>query len=73
MEGVVSKEAVQIQSDWADIGGSSLTTDDWTKGLTVKRLEVTHGQWLYRNMQVHDAVCGSEDAQRKEEVQQLIE
>ena len=50
MEGMVSKEAVQIQSDWVDIGGSSLTTDDWTKGLTVKLLEVTRGQWLYRNI-----------------------
>jgi hypothetical protein len=73
MEGMVSREAVQIQSDWADIGGSPLSTEDWTKGLTVKLLEVTHGQWLYRNIQVHDAVCGSEAAQRKEELQQLIE
>ena len=73
MEGMVSKEAVQIQSDWVDIGGSSLTTDNWTKGLTPKIVEVTHGQWLYRNMQVHDTVYGSEALQRKEEVQQLIE
>ena len=43
------------------------------KGVTVKHLEVTHGQWLYRNMQVHDTVCGSEAAQRKEKLQQLIE
>ena len=69
----MSKEAVQIQSDWADIGGSSLTTDDCTKGLTVKLLEVTHGQLLYRNMQAHDVVCGSEAKQRKKELQQLIE
>ena len=73
MEGMVSKEVVHIQSDWVDIGGSSLATDDWTKGLTVKLLEVTQGQWLYRNTQVHDVVCGSEAVQRKEELQQLIE
>ena len=64
MEGMVSKEVVKILSDWVDIGGSSLTTDNWTKGLTVKLLEVTHGQWLYCNTQVHDAVCGSVAAQR---------
>ena len=68
LEGMVSKEAVQIQSNWANIGGSSLITDNWTKGLTVKLLEVTHGQWLYRNMQVHDTVCGSEAVQRKKEL-----
>ena len=73
MEGMVSKEAVQIQSEWVGIGGSFLSADNWTKGLTVKLLEVTHGQWLYRNMQVHDTVCGSEAAHRKEELQQLTE
>ena len=34
MEGMVSEEVVQIQSDWVDLGGSSLTTDYWTKRLT---------------------------------------
>ena len=72
MEGMVSKEAVQIQSEWVDVGGSYLSTEDWTKGLTVKLLKVTHGQWLYHNMQVHDTVCRSEAAQRKEDLQQLI-
>jgi hypothetical protein len=73
MEGMMSNDVVQIQLECVDVGRSSLSTDDWTKGLTVKLLEVTHGQWLYRNMQVHDTVCGSEVAQRKEELQQLVE
>ena len=66
MEGIVSKEAFKIQSEWVDVGGSALSIDGWTKGLTPKFLEVTHGQWLYRNMQVHDMVCGSQAMQRKE-------
>jgi hypothetical protein len=69
----VSKEAVKIQSEWVDVGSCTLSIDDWTEILTVKLLDVTHGQLLYRNMQVHDTVCGTEAVQRKEELQQLIE
>ena len=73
MEGMMYKEAVKIQSEWVDVGGCTLSIDNWTKRLTVKLLEVTHGQWLYFNMQVHDTMCGAEAVQRKEELQQLIE
>jgi hypothetical protein len=73
MEGMVSKETVAIQLEWVDVGGSTLSIDDWTKGLTVKLLRVTHGQWPYRNMQVQHTVDGEEAAQRKKELQQLIE
>ena len=73
MEGIVSKEAVKIQLERLDVGGCTLSIEDWTKRLTVILLEVTHGQWLYHNMQVHDTVCKVEAVQRKEELQQLIE
>ena len=36
-------------------------------------LEVTHGQWLYRNVQVHDRIAGTLATQRKEELQMEIE
>ena len=39
----------------------------------MKLLEVTHGQWLYRNVHVHGAVAGLAATARKEEIQQLIE
>ena len=38
-----------------------------------KLLEVTHGQWLYRNIQVHDTVSGLNAVERKEELQREIE
>ena len=38
-----------------------------------KLLEITHGQWLYRNMQVHDDVSGLKAVERKEELQREIE
>ncbi len=34
---------------------------------------MTHGQWLYRNIQVHDKVSGTLAMLRKEEIQKEIE
>ena len=73
MEGMVSKEAFKIQSEWVDVGGSTLSIDDLTNGLAIKLLGVTYGQWLYRNIQVHDMVCGSKAVQRNKELQNLVE
>ena len=56
-----------------DLGGCSLSLDNWAKGLAIKLLEATHGQWLYRNMLVHDTVSGLKAAERKEELQREIE
>ena len=39
----------------------------------IRLLEVTHGQWLYRNLHVHDAVAGVNATARKEEIQRFIE
>ena len=36
-------------------------------------MEITHGQWLYRNVQVHDSQSGVLATLRKEELQKLIE
>jgi hypothetical protein len=49
------------------------TAERWTEELITKLLEVTHGQWLYRNIQVHDKVAGMLATLRKEEIQMEIE
>ena len=72
MEGMVLLEAMFIQSDCVALGGCNISLDNWTKGLATKLLEVTHGQWLYRNMLVHDIVSGLKAAGRKEELQMEI-
>ena len=41
--------------------------------MVVKLLETTHGQWLCRNVQVHDTVSGWKAAERKENLQREIE
>jgi hypothetical protein len=45
----------------------------WAKGLVIKLLETTHGQWLYRNVHVHDAISGALATSKKEELQKAIE
>ena len=39
----------------------------------IKLMEITHGQWLYRNVQVHDTISGILATRRKEELQKLIQ
>ena len=46
---------------------------EWARGLVIKLLEVTHGQWLYRNVHVHDTASGIAATARKEEIQRFIE
>ena len=50
-----------------------MTIDRWGVGLVTKLLECTHGQWLYRNIVVHDRTSGDIATQRKEEIQMEIE
>ena len=73
MEGMILKELVKLQKDFIDLGGCSVSLDQCAQGLVVRLLEVTHGQWLYRNMHVHGATAEMEVTARKEEIQRLIE
>ena len=73
MEGMISRKVVAIQKEFAEAGGCNLSPDNWAKGLVIKFLEATHGQWLYRNVAVHDVVGGSEAVKQKQELQNKIE
>ena len=73
MEGMISKEIILIQNIYTTISGSALSIEAWSRGLVVKLQESTHGQWLYRNVQVHDLIMGVNATLQKEELQRLIE
>ena len=47
--------------------------DTWASGLITKLLECTHGQWLYRNVMVHDKWAGALANSRKEQLLEEIE
>jgi hypothetical protein len=43
------------------------------EGLITKLLEATHGQWIYRNLTMHDHVAGLMATQDKEHIQKEIQ
>ena len=72
MEGMISKEILVIQREYLDLRGirGTLTTPtSWGKGLIVRLIEITHGQWLYQNVHVHETVTGLRATHRNEELQ----
>lgn len=74
MEGMISRRVVQVQHDFIEEGGDcSYSADQWAQHLVIRLLEVTHGQWLFRNVHVHDHVAGVHATRRKEELCALIE
>ena len=73
MEGMISTQVVEAQYHAQTITGSRRSIKSWASGLVIKLLECTHGQWLYRNVVVHDAMSGTLATARKEEIQRAIE
>jgi hypothetical protein len=73
MEGMVCKRIRSIQEAYSLIEGTHTSTARWTTGLILKLLETTHGQWLYWNVQVHNAVTGTRATVWKEQIQWEIE
>jgi hypothetical protein len=72
MEGMVCKGIQEIQTSYSIVKESSVTPKQWTTGVVTKLLEATHGQWLYRCVQIHDRNKGIQATLRKEELQKEI-
>ena len=73
MEGMLSRGVVAIQKDYWMSLGSVWKLKRWSTGLIIKLLEATHGQWLYRNVVVHDKVAGTLATTRKETLLEEID
>jgi hypothetical protein len=73
MEGMISKEVIAIQRKAIVEEASRLTLEKWSSGLVTRLLEATHGQWLYRNVQVHDFVSEDIATKRKDEIRRELE
>ena len=73
MEGKVSKgfcNAVRLQMLTRE---SYLTAEDWTKKFISCLLQITHGQWLYRNSVVHERMSGGLTRIEQEDILTRIE
>lgn len=42
--------------------------EKWARGLVIKLLECTHGQWLYQNVVIHDCMSGLLQMTRKSDL-----
>ena len=72
MEGMILKDITGIQKSYPESSSYHLSIECWTTGLITKLLEVTHGQWLYRNVRVHNSISGTTATLHKEEIQMEI-
>ena len=68
LEGMISTDITYIQRQYIAVNGSRMSLDKWCTGLITRLLEITHGQWLYRNYIVHDPVSGTIATAKKEEL-----
>ena len=73
LEGMILAEITTIQRQYMAVNGSRMSLDKWCTGLITRLLEITHGQWLYRNYIVHDPVSGTIATAKKEELLAEIE
>jgi hypothetical protein len=73
MEGMIYHGLRGLQEIYTTVDGSNVTREQWATGVIIKLLEITHGQWLYRCVQVHDRLSGIQATQQKEELQMAIE
>jgi hypothetical protein len=68
LEGMILKEITGIQQQYYALNGSKMSLENWSSGLITRLLEITHGQWVYRNFIEHDPVLGTIATARKEEL-----
>ena len=73
MEGMVASEGQIIQDGFLRSHGIRGSGKQWAAELSIKLLECTHGQWLYRNVMVHDRDSGTAQTLRKEQILTDIE
>ena len=73
MEGMLSRELVEVQKYALVEKESRMMVDKWAKELVIRLFEISHGQWLYRNVIVHDRTAGELVTQWKEEIRKALE
>jgi hypothetical protein len=54
MEGHISTHFYAIQSFHLAVSSSYLNGEDWTKQFISRILQITHSQWIFQNVSLHD-------------------
>jgi len=71
--GMVSHKLLPIQSAHFHTAGKSYRANGWIAGLIMQLLQVTHTQWIYRCMLVHDCTTGNLISAHKADLLKEIE
>ncbi len=73
MEGMICRSMRKIQYNSHHQEGTGMNSTCWAQSLIQKLLEATNGQWIYCNIQIHDAVATTQATLQKEAIQREIE
>ena len=71
-EGHISTHFYAIQTFHLAMSSSYLNREDWTKQFISKLLQITHSQWIFRNISLHDKKYGYLCNKKAEEIIQQI-
>jgi hypothetical protein len=72
-EGYISTQFYEIQTFHLAMSSSLLNGKDWTKQFISKLLQITHSQWIYCNVLLHDRCQGYLHTKSAEEIMREIE
>ncbi len=73
MEAMICTQVVEVQYTYQMLSGTNWILRSWAMGLMIKLMKVTHRQWLYCNVVVHDSMVGALVTKRKEKIEREIE
>jgi hypothetical protein len=72
-EGYISTQFYEIQTFHLVMSSSLLNDKDWTKHFISKLFQITHSQWIYCNVLLHDRCQGYLHTKSAEEIMREIE
>jgi hypothetical protein len=71
-EGHISTHFYTIQAFHLTMSSSYLNGEDWTKQFISKILQITHSQWIFRNVSLHDRTQGYLRNKKADEILHII-
>lgn len=66
LSGMISTKVQHIQADHLSTSASRTSLRLWMKQFITQVLQITHGQWVYRNEVVHNATSGTNCIAKKQ-------
>ena len=68
MEGKVATALFRLQERHLTVSTSRLTIASWARQFLSRLLQITHAQWVFRNVTLHDAATGYLVERKREEI-----